>query len=66
MPIHTCANGLLQGKVTVKQLDLSDLKNVKRCAEELEAELPRLDYLILNAGVMACPYTKTKDGFEMQ
>ncbi len=48
------------------QLDLADLKSVKRCADGLNDQLPRLDYLILNAGVMACPYTKTKDGFEMQ
>ncbi|KAI4804871.1 hypothetical protein KUCAC02_026482 [Chaenocephalus aceratus] len=27
---------------------------------------PRLDVLINNAGIYQCPYTKTKDGFEMQ
>ena len=46
---------LAQGKIRVKQLDLADLASVKAMGAELAASLPRLDLLILNAGVMACP-----------
>ena len=47
------------------QLDLADLASVAKVSAQLQAE-PRLDLLILNAGVMACPQSYTKDGFEMQ
>jgi NAD(P)-dependent dehydrogenase (short-subunit alcohol dehydrogenase family) len=30
------------------------------------AEHQRLDVLINNAGIMRCPYSKTKEGIEMQ
>lgn len=56
----------LQGKIAVQQLDLADLSSIKVAADALAASLPRLDLLILNAGVMACPQGCTKDGFEMQ
>ena len=55
-----------KGKVTVKQLDLADVVNVEAFAEDVAASLGRIDYLILNAGVMATPLWRTKDGFEMQ
>lgn len=54
------------GPITVKQLDLADLRSVKRLGEALDAELDRLNVLILNAGVMACPLSRTAQGFEMQ
>src|SRR5690606_15420425 len=47
-------------------VDLSDLDSVRRAAKQLlDAEEP-LDILINNAGVMACPFEKTSQGFEMQ
>lgn len=52
--------------VAVKELDLADLSSVKRFAEEFTSEYERLDILINNAGVMIPPYSKTKDGFELQ
>ena len=60
------ADGGLKGKVIVKQLDLASLKSVKEFADGANKELPRLDLLVLNAGVMACPLSRTADGFEMQ
>lgn len=48
------------------QLDLASLASVHRFAEELAERHPRLDVLCNNAGVMAIPYRKTADGFEMQ
>ena len=47
------------------QLDLADLSSIQSFAKEVQEE-ERIDYLILNAGVMACPYGVTKAGFEMQ
>jgi hypothetical protein len=47
-------------------LDLADLASVRAFAEALGKEHEHLDVLINNAGVMALPYRKTADGFEMQ
>lgn len=55
----------LRGKVTVEQLDLANLRSVAALANTLQT-LPRLDFLILNAGLMGCPLMHTTDGFEMQ
>ena len=54
------------GELTIIQLDLADLASVKQFAEAFKAEYSQLDYLINNAGVMVPPFTKTKDGFEVQ
>lgn len=47
-------------------LDLSDLHAVKACADEIVQRHTRLDILINNAGVMAPPFSRTKQGFELQ
>lgn len=47
------------------EVNLSDLKSVKRAGATL-AKLPRLDGIVLNAGVMATPYRLTADGVEEQ
>ncbi|MEJ7582799.1 MAG: oxidoreductase [Acidimicrobiales bacterium] len=47
-------------------LDLADLESVKDCARQLDASLDGLDVLINNAGVMAIPLRRTRQGFEMQ
>ncbi len=53
--------------VAFVQLDLASLASVQTCAVGLLAELPRLDLLINNAGVMAPPTRQeTTDGFELQ
>lgn len=57
-------------QVEVKQLDLSSLANIEAFAEQFKATspggVPQLDLLILNAGVMMCPYSETADGVELQ
>src|SRR5256714_8956937 len=53
----------MTGDVGVRELDLSDLSSVRAFAEAWEGDL---DVLINNAGVMATPLTRTKDGFELQ
>lgn len=52
--------------VFLEKLDLASLESVRSFADNILNSEPRLDILINNAGVMACPYQKTKDGFEMQ
>lgn len=54
----------VQGLVVVKQLDLADLSSVQLLRKELQQE-PRLDILILNAGIMGGPLKYTTDGFEL-
>ncbi|RNL77821.1 SDR family NAD(P)-dependent oxidoreductase [Nocardioides marmorisolisilvae] len=45
--------------------DLADQSSVRRAASEISTFGP-IDILINNAGVMALPYSRTVDGFEMQ
>lgn len=52
-------------KIDIKQLELNSLKSVQAFAEGMKNSYNRLDILINNAGVMACPFSKTEDGFEM-
>lgn len=52
--------------VIVRQLDLGSLASVKAFAMSLLKDEERLDLLVNNAGVMFPPYSKTKDGFELQ
>jgi NAD(P)-dependent dehydrogenase (short-subunit alcohol dehydrogenase family) len=52
--------------IVFHQLDLADMKSVQSFAAKVLEEEPHIHILINNAGVMMCPYSKTKDGFEMQ
>jgi NAD(P)-dependent dehydrogenase (short-subunit alcohol dehydrogenase family) len=49
----------------VVHLDLASLASVREAADQLRSDYPRLDLLINNAGVMAVPYQRTEDGFEL-
>ncbi|MCA0454360.1 MAG: SDR family oxidoreductase [Chloroflexi bacterium] len=55
-----------KGQVTLLPLDLASLEAVRRFAEQINRQFPKLDLLVNNAGVMHLPYRKTADGFEMQ
>ncbi len=50
----------------VMALDLADLASVRRFAAEFARAHNRLDILIANAGIMATPFGRTADGFELQ
>jgi NAD(P)-dependent dehydrogenase (short-subunit alcohol dehydrogenase family) len=54
------------GKITVMELDLQSLASVKSFAQALEKKVKKIDYLVLNAGIMACPYNVLDSGFESQ
>jgi NAD(P)-dependent dehydrogenase (short-subunit alcohol dehydrogenase family) len=52
--------------IIVKQLDLESLKSIESFASDILSE-PKIDYLILNAGVMMIPTAEyTKNGWEKQ
>lgn len=55
-----------QAFVQVMSLDLSSQARVRAFADEVTKRYDYLDLLINNAGVMAPPYTRTEDGFELQ
>jgi NAD(P)-dependent dehydrogenase (short-subunit alcohol dehydrogenase family) len=54
---------LANERVDFKLLDLADLSSVRNFAKEFKTSI---DVLILNAGVMATPFSFTKDRFELQ
>ena len=53
-------------KIDTQELDLTSLESVKNFSHQIIKKYKTLDCLINNAGIMACPYSKTKDGFEIQ
>jgi NAD(P)-dependent dehydrogenase (short-subunit alcohol dehydrogenase family) len=53
----------IEGETDVRPLDLADLASVRAFAEAWAGEL---DVLVNNAGVMAPPESRTRDGFELQ
>jgi NAD(P)-dependent dehydrogenase (short-subunit alcohol dehydrogenase family) len=54
------------GAFELVALDLASLASVRACADELVAKAEKFDLVIANAGVMACPFGHTADGFETQ
>ncbi|KAJ1404720.1 hypothetical protein B484DRAFT_338029 [Ochromonadaceae sp. CCMP2298] len=55
------------GNIAVRKLDLSSLGSIKAFAEVFKATEERLDFLILNAGIMALPKREeTEHGWEKQ
>jgi NAD(P)-dependent dehydrogenase (short-subunit alcohol dehydrogenase family) len=57
------ANG---GSLELVEVDLASLASVRSCADQLLRKGEPFDVIIANAGVMATPFTCTKDHFEMQ
>jgi NAD(P)-dependent dehydrogenase (short-subunit alcohol dehydrogenase family) len=63
------AEKTLEGIIPADQIgfmDLSDLPTVERYGEDLSRAYPAIDLAIFNAGVMACPLDRTKQGLEWQ
>jgi len=55
-----------KGTSEVMALDLASLDSVKEFAKAFLSKHKRLDGLVNNAGIMACPEGKTENGFETQ
>jgi len=53
-------------KIDIRSLDLSSLDSISSFAKGVLEDYKKLDILINNAGIMMCPYSKTKNGFETQ
>ncbi|MEA2404661.1 MAG: hypothetical protein QOE08_1308 [Thermoleophilaceae bacterium] len=53
----------ISGNTEVRRLDLADLTSVREFAQAWQGDI---DVLVNNAGVMAVPEGRTKDGFELQ
>lgn len=52
--------------ITPLVLDLTDLASVEQAVRAFQSKSDRLDILLNNAGIMATPYSKTKQGYEIQ
>lgn len=52
--------------VDTQAVDLASLDSVRKAGAEARGRFAKIDLLINNAGVMACPKGTTADGFEMQ
>ncbi|XP_063837637.1 retinol dehydrogenase 13-like [Ostrinia nubilalis] len=61
-----CNNLSDTGKLVIMKCDLSSLKSVRECAQEILDTEPQINILVNNAGVMMCPKGETEDGFEIQ
>ncbi|MCY4427159.1 MAG: SDR family NAD(P)-dependent oxidoreductase [Halieaceae bacterium] len=53
-------------RIEKELMDLADLASIREAANRILQRWPRLHLLINNAGVMACPEERTRDGFELQ
>ena len=56
----------IRGDVRSSALDLGDLSSVSAFAAEMSGQLDKLDLLINNAGIMACPEARVGSGWESQ
>lgn len=54
------------GSLELIDLDLASLRSVRACADKLLADGRQFDAIVANAGVMATPFGRTVDGFEVQ
>ncbi len=52
--------------VELREVDLASFASIREFTDGVIADHDRLDVIIANAGVMACPEGRTTDGFETQ
>ena len=53
-------------RLELLQLDLASLASVRAASAQLRTDRGRFDIVIANAGIMAVPFGRTADGFELQ
>jgi protochlorophyllide reductase len=54
-----------RSRLRIVRLNLASLASIHDAAEQIRARYSRLDLLINNAGVMAIPFRRSDDGFEL-
>ncbi|OKL58245.1 hypothetical protein UA08_06874 [Talaromyces atroroseus] len=64
--MHALGDMVSSPRVHLLKLDLESLSSVRACAAALLSKTKTLSIYIANAGVMATPEGRTKDGFETQ
>lgn len=57
---------LPQAQLDTLTVDLASLESIRAATSRARQRFEAIDILINNAGVMACPFLHTADGFEMQ
>jgi NAD(P)-dependent dehydrogenase (short-subunit alcohol dehydrogenase family) len=63
---ETIRQSVPSADIEIAVLDLFDLASVRRGADDIAKRFPRIDRLINNAGVMACPLGRTAQGLDTQ
>ena len=63
---ETIRQSVPSADIEIAVLDLFDLDSVRRGADDIAKRFPRIDRLINNAGVMACPLGRTAQGLDTQ
>ncbi|MBQ74917.1 MAG: short-chain dehydrogenase [Gammaproteobacteria bacterium] len=63
--LETVKKSVPDADVELAILDLFDLDSVRKCGKEIAENFPKIDILINNAGVMAAPLSRTKEGLEI-
>lgn len=58
--------GAIDGESTPVECELSEPASVRACVETVKRSGKKLDVLLCNAGIMALPELKQKQGFELQ
>ena len=58
--VETITGAQPDAQIDTLLMDLADLDSVRNAAEQLRQREPKIDLLINNAGVMACPQAQTK------
>ena len=56
----------VQGNITMAAMDLADIASVRKFADDFNATHTQLDFLINNAGIMACQQARVGEGWESQ
>jgi NAD(P)-dependent dehydrogenase (short-subunit alcohol dehydrogenase family) len=63
---EACRSFLESGRVELLEMDNNSLESVRAAAKTFLSKSKTLNVLVNNAGIMAAPEGKTKDGFESQ
>ena len=62
----TILESVPKANLEIAVLDLAELDSVRRGADDIAKRFSRIDRLINNAGVMACPLGRTAEGLDTQ